>query len=93
MGGGWSPIAAYRAEDGELRTFSAVCPHMKCVVRWNAAQGSFDCPCHGSRFDTKGEVLEGPALHCLSPMHVPKERQDTLKRERRPQSSGEETRV
>lgn len=57
--------AAYRAPDGELSLLSPVCPHMKCVVQWNPGDGSWDCPCHGSRFDTSGAVLEGPALQPL----------------------------
>ena len=62
---GMSSIAEYRNEAGELRRFSAVCPHMKCLVRWNQVEKSFDCPCHGSRFDTHGNLLEGPALSGL----------------------------
>ncbi|EWH02332.1 hypothetical protein Q427_09345 [Halomonas sp. BC04] len=54
-------LAMYRSEAGELKVLSAVCPHMKCIVHWNAAESTWDCPCHGSRFDTEGEVIEGPA--------------------------------
>lgn len=57
--------AAYRAENGELIELSAVCSHMGCVVHWNDGEKSFDCPCHGSRFSTRGEVLEGPATKGL----------------------------
>lgn len=60
-----SPIAYYRDNYGKLHTMSAVCPHLKCTVHWNDLQKSFDCPCHGSRFDTDGSVIEGPALHGL----------------------------
>lgn len=62
---GGKQVAAYRNAVGDLQVFSAVCPHMHCVVHWNAEQGSFDCPCHGSRFGVRGEVLEGPAMHGL----------------------------
>ncbi|GAB2784683.1 FAD-dependent oxidoreductase [Halomonas shantousis] len=59
-------LAAYRTPSGELSVVSAVCPHMKCLVHWNGADISWDCPCHGSRFDTDGSVIEGPAYHPLA---------------------------
>ncbi len=61
-------VAAFRAADGEVTQLSAVCPHLGCIVHWNEAETSWDCPCHGSRFDTSGKVLAGPAetpLKCL----------------------------
>lgn len=58
-------IAAYRNDTGQLTLVSAVCPHMKCIVNWNNAEQTWDCPCHGSRFKTDGTVLEGPAFHAL----------------------------
>ncbi len=54
-------VAAYRDEGGALHTVSAVCTHLGCVVGWNNAERSWDCPCHGSRFDPDGGVLQGPA--------------------------------
>ncbi|MDQ6886113.1 MAG: (2Fe-2S)-binding protein [Gemmatimonadota bacterium] len=54
-------VATYRDRVGELHERSAVCPHLKCIVHWNAMEKSWDCPCHGSRFDPYGEVLNGPA--------------------------------
>ena len=54
-------IAAYRDENGELHKRSAVCTHLKCIVHWNSLEKSWDCPCHGSRFDPRGKVLNGPA--------------------------------
>lgn len=54
-------VAAYRDENGELSAVSAVCTHMGCVVHWNEAEKTWDCPCHGSRFRPTGEVLAGPA--------------------------------
>ena len=54
-------IAAYRDARGTLHEFSAVCPHLKCVVRWNEVETTWDCPCHGSRFDSLGRVIVGPA--------------------------------
>ena len=60
-------LAAYRDENGELHTCSAVCPHMGCLVQWNAAETSWDCPCHGSRFDKNGKLQNGPAIADLKP--------------------------
>jgi Rieske Fe-S protein len=55
-------IAVCKTEEGTVKAVSAICTHMKCVVKWNNAEQSWDCPCHGSRFDTDGKVIEGPAL-------------------------------
>ncbi|HEY0673536.1 MAG TPA: FAD-dependent oxidoreductase, partial [Longimicrobiales bacterium] len=55
-------IAAYRDADGMLHERSAVCTHLKCIVEWNSTEQSWDCPCHGSRFDPYGKVLNGPAI-------------------------------
>jgi nitrite reductase/ring-hydroxylating ferredoxin subunit len=54
-------IAAYRDENGEIYALSAVCTHAACIVNWNSEEKSWDCPCHGARFDINGEVLTGPA--------------------------------
>jgi Rieske Fe-S protein len=54
-------IAAYRDPTGALHERSAVCPHLGCIVAWNPAEKTWDCPCHGSRFDKFGEVINGPA--------------------------------
>jgi glycine/D-amino acid oxidase-like deaminating enzyme/nitrite reductase/ring-hydroxylating ferredoxin subunit len=58
-------IAVYRADDGAVHRRSAACTHMKCIVNWNDLEKSWDCPCHGSRFDAYGAVLNGPALEPL----------------------------
>lgn len=58
-------VAAYRDETGELHMVSAVCPHLGCIVDWNEAEKSWDCPCHGSRFSCDGEILHGPAVNKL----------------------------
>ena len=59
-------IAAYRDADDVLHTCNATCPHLGCVVAWNSTEHSWDCPCHGSRFDAYGSLLNGPALHDLA---------------------------
>ena len=56
---GLDKVAAYRDEDGTLKTFSAVCPHLKCSVMYNPKDNTFDCACHGSHFDTNGECIQG----------------------------------
>jgi glycine/D-amino acid oxidase-like deaminating enzyme/nitrite reductase/ring-hydroxylating ferredoxin subunit len=61
-------VAAAREPDGTLRLSSAVCSHMGCLVRWNPAERTWDCPCHGSRFSAGGGVLAGPAEHPLAPI-------------------------
>jgi glycine/D-amino acid oxidase-like deaminating enzyme/nitrite reductase/ring-hydroxylating ferredoxin subunit len=63
---GVHPVATCTV-DGVTRSVSAVCPHLKGVVRWNDAERSWDCPLHGSRFDPDGQVLEGPATDPLPP--------------------------
>ncbi len=65
LGGG--KAAAYRDESGLLHMHSAVCPHMGCIVAWNEAEKTWDCPCHGSRFKSSGEVFGGPAECGLGP--------------------------
>lgn len=64
--------AVYKDETQTVHAFSAICPHLGCVVQWNADETSFDCPCHGSRFTCKGEVVNGPALSGLSRIGVQK---------------------
>tara|TARA_B110001454_G_scaffold218046_1_gene244916 strand:+ start:25139 stop:26743 length:1605 start_codon:yes stop_codon:yes gene_type:complete len=65
---GFQLVAAYRNENGACHTVSAVCPHLGGVVSWNSAEKSWDCPCHGSRFDGHGKVIEGPAITDLKPI-------------------------
>jgi Rieske Fe-S protein len=64
---GLTKVAVSRSGDGKLCQRSAVCPHMGGLVRWNAAEGTWDCPVHGSRFSATGEVLNGPACEPLGP--------------------------
>jgi Rieske Fe-S protein len=61
-------VAAYRDETGQLHAVNARCTHMGCLVSWNTAERSWDCPCHGSRFDTDGRVIQGPAFRPLDPL-------------------------
>lgn len=58
-------VAAYRDEAGKVNLCSAVCTHLKCIVAWNPAEKTWDCPCHGSRFKPTGEVIAGPAEEAL----------------------------
>ena len=58
---GLRKLAAFRDALGELHVCDATCPHLGCVVQWNHLEHSWDCPCHGSRFDPYGRVINGPA--------------------------------
>jgi len=51
----------YRDEDGQIHAVPVKCPHLGCQLEWNPDEKSWDCPCHGSRFDVDGRLLEGPA--------------------------------
>jgi Rieske Fe-S protein len=59
-------VAAYRDEHGKVSLCSPVCTHLKCIVGWNEAEHTWDCPCHGSRFKPTGEVIAGPAEEPLA---------------------------
>jgi glycine/D-amino acid oxidase-like deaminating enzyme/nitrite reductase/ring-hydroxylating ferredoxin subunit len=63
--------AVSRGDDGGLHAVSARCTHLGCIVAWNDAERSWDCPCHGSRFGADGAVLQGPAVAPLEPRDVP----------------------
>lgn len=64
-------VAVYRAGDGGLHAFNARCPHMGCVVHWSSEEKSWDCPCHGSRFDAAtGDILNGPTSEPLQPYEL-----------------------
>jgi glycine/D-amino acid oxidase-like deaminating enzyme/nitrite reductase/ring-hydroxylating ferredoxin subunit len=62
---GAGKTGVFRGDDGTLHAVSLRCTHLGCLVRFNAAERSWDCPCHGSRFDIDGSVLEGPATRPL----------------------------
>lgn len=58
---GLTKVAVYRDESGTCHRRSAVCTHLQCIVHWNDGEKTWDCPCHGSRFDPMGNVINGPA--------------------------------
>jgi glycine/D-amino acid oxidase-like deaminating enzyme/nitrite reductase/ring-hydroxylating ferredoxin subunit len=58
---GLGKVAVYRDEQGALHKRSAICPHLGCIVSWDSVEKTWDCPCHGSRFDAYGRVINGPA--------------------------------
>lgn len=60
-------VAAFRDEEGGVHAVSPVCTHLGCLVSFNNAEKTWDCPCHGSRFDLEGQVIQGPAIHDLRP--------------------------
>jgi glycine/D-amino acid oxidase-like deaminating enzyme/nitrite reductase/ring-hydroxylating ferredoxin subunit len=62
---GLKKIAVYKDPSGNISQCSAVCTHLGGVVRWNNLEKSWDCPCHGSRYDAEGRVLNGPAVENL----------------------------
>jgi glycine/D-amino acid oxidase-like deaminating enzyme/nitrite reductase/ring-hydroxylating ferredoxin subunit len=64
---GGKPYAASRDDRGRVTVRSAICTHLGCIVKWNDAERTWDCPCHGSRFTPSGEVIAGPAESPLSP--------------------------
>jgi glycine/D-amino acid oxidase-like deaminating enzyme/nitrite reductase/ring-hydroxylating ferredoxin subunit len=64
---GLRKLAIYKDAQGNVHERSAVCPHLGCIVQWNGAEKTWDCPCHGSRFDCHGKVINGPANRDLAP--------------------------
>ncbi len=67
---GLSKVAVYRDDDGTIHSMSAVCVHLGCIVTWNSAEKTWDCPCHGSRYDAVGGVINGPANSDLPPQKL-----------------------
>jgi nitrite reductase/ring-hydroxylating ferredoxin subunit len=67
-------LAVHREDGGTLHALSPVCTHMGCLVEWNRAERTWDCPCHGSRFAVEGKVIEGPAKRPLEQKDVPGDR-------------------
>jgi Rieske Fe-S protein len=63
-------VAVYREESGAVHAVSPVCTHAACIVHWNGAEKTWDCPCHGGRYQPDGKVLEGPPVKDLEPVAV-----------------------
>jgi glycine/D-amino acid oxidase-like deaminating enzyme/nitrite reductase/ring-hydroxylating ferredoxin subunit len=81
IGTGRGKIAVYRDERGTIHRRSAVCTHLYCIVHWNDTEKTWDCPCHGSRFDPYGKVINGPAIVELSPDDsAPKRKPESAKK-------------
>jgi glycine/D-amino acid oxidase-like deaminating enzyme/nitrite reductase/ring-hydroxylating ferredoxin subunit len=72
---GLRKVAVYRDMHGAFHERSAVCTHLGCIVQWNAAEETWDCPCHGSRFHKFGNVLNGPANSDLNPVEKEDEKE------------------
>ncbi|GGG30290.1 FAD-dependent oxidoreductase [Hymenobacter glacieicola] len=68
IGRGPLKVAVYKDPQGQVHECSAVCPHLHCIVHWNGLEKSWDCPCHGSRFDAYGKLMAGPANSDLAPV-------------------------
>jgi glycine/D-amino acid oxidase-like deaminating enzyme/nitrite reductase/ring-hydroxylating ferredoxin subunit len=67
---GLKKIAVYKDKNGSLHAYSAICPHLGCVLHWNGEEKSFDCPCHGSRFTCEGKVVNGPSITDLKKIEI-----------------------
>jgi Rieske Fe-S protein len=59
-------VAVYRDDEGAVHMLSPRCTHMGCTVGWNSYHRTWDCPCHGSRYGARGEVIRGPARTALA---------------------------
>lgn len=58
-------VGVYKDGKGMIHAVSPICTHMGCTVNWNSTEKTWDCPCHGSRFNYDGKVIHGPALKDL----------------------------
>lgn len=65
-------MGVFRDDQGELHWVDTTCTHLGCELKWNDAERSWDCPCHGSRFSYDGDVVEGPAFNQLQCSHKEK---------------------
>lgn len=73
---GMKKVAVYRDSAGAIHRMSAACTHMGCIVHWNDVEKSWDCPCHGSRFDAEGKVVMGPAVDDLAALDATGKKQE-----------------
>lgn len=62
---GMEKLAVYKDENEQVHIYSAICPHLWGCVHWNPIEKTWDCPCHGSRFDKEGNTICGPAIKGL----------------------------
>ena len=63
-------LAIYKDPSGQIHALNPVCTHAKCIVNWNNTEKSWDCPCHGARYDINGQVLTGPADRALQKVNI-----------------------
>jgi nitrite reductase/ring-hydroxylating ferredoxin subunit len=70
-------VACFHDDKGQMHHVSAICTHLGCLVHWNPAEQTWDCPCHGSRFRPDGSVLAGPAETPLAPVRLRQEAAST----------------
>jgi len=63
-------LAVYRDDEQKIHAVSAVCTHLGCIVNWNSAEKSWDCPCHGARYNCEGQIINGPAVKNLEKSQV-----------------------
>jgi len=63
-------VAVYKSPEGKLFALNPICTHLKCEVKWNSAEKSWDCPCHGARYSYDGNLLTGPADRALEAINI-----------------------
>ena len=83
---GIKKVAIYRDNDGSLHEMSAVCTHLGCIIAWNSSEHTWDCPCHGSRFDKYGHVVNGPANRELAKAETEEVNETTRSKPNQPKS-------
>ncbi len=77
---GLTKVAVYKDDSGAVHERSAICRHLGCVVGWNTLESTWDCPCHGSRYDAYGHVIQGPANSDLPEVDIAEEDSDGVDR-------------